>query len=46
MYALNGRRVETRRFATRAYLDLVETDPRRYAPLTASSVSSFEHELG
>jgi hypothetical protein len=46
MYALNGRRVETKRFATRTYLELAETDPRHYAPLGSGSVATFEHALG
>lgn len=46
MYALNGRRVETKRFATDAYIELAESDPRHYAPLHAAPVASFEHELG
>jgi hypothetical protein len=46
MYALNGRRVETKRFSTGTYLELSEADPRHYAPLASSSVARFEHELG
>jgi hypothetical protein len=46
MYALNGWKVETRRFPTREYLELVESDPQHYAPLSARPVASFEHQLG
>ena len=46
MFALNGRRVETKRFSTETYLELSEEDPHHYAPLGSSSVGSFEHSLG
>ncbi|MGZ4203534.1 MAG: hypothetical protein ACXVRH_15915 [Thermoleophilaceae bacterium] len=46
MYALNGWKVETRRFSTGDYLELSEADPSHYAPLSAKAVASFEHELG
>jgi len=46
MYALNGRRVETKRFGTRRYLDLAESDPGHYAQLSSEPVARFEHELG
>jgi hypothetical protein len=46
MYALNGRPVEVKRFATRRYLELAEADPGRYPPLMAEPVKAFEHELG
>lgn len=46
MYALNGRRVEVKRFATDTYLELADTDPGHYRPLMAEPVASFEHELG
>jgi len=46
MFALNGLSVEIKRFATEEYLDLAEQDPRHYAPLHATTVTSFEHQLG